>query len=248
MVNVAWEHPASRAILFETLQRMMFARRYTRWMLEYLLPYAGDSVLEVGCGVGNLTPYFLQAQQVVSVDAMAEAVRHVRQRWGHHAHLVPLVGDITDAATVRRLSAYAFDTVVFVNVLEHIRDDDVALTHAFDLLQPGGHLLVYAPAHPGLFGSLDVSLGHYRRYTPDTLVRKVTRAGLTPLFCRRMNLLGVLGWWANGRLWPQPIIPTFQIRLFDLLVPLLRPAERALRAVWPQAPGLALVCVARREV
>lgn len=233
-------------VLWETLQRMAWARRYAQWIMAPLLPYVGESVLEVGCGVGNLTPYFLRARRVVTLDPLPEAITQVQRRWGHHPHLIPVVGDITDAALLDRLRPYRFDTVAFINVLEHIADDRRALAHAQALLRPGGHVLIYVPACPALYGSLDTALGHHRRYTRATLLRKVEGAGFTPLGCQPMNILGALGWWVNGRLCSCTVLPAFQVRLFDLLVPLLRPGEHLLRALWPDAPGLSLVCVARK--
>lgn len=232
--------------LWETLQRMGWARRYAQWIVAPFLPYVGENVLEVGCGIGNLTPYFLHARRVVSLDPLPEAITQVQRRWGHHPHFTPLVGDITDSALLEQLRPYRFDTIVFINVLEHIEDDRRALTHAQALLQPGGHVLIHVPACPILYGSLDIALGHHRRYTRAALLSKVEAAGFTPLACQPVNILGILGWWVNGRLCSRTVLPAAQVRLFDRLVPFLRIGERFLRALWPEAPGLSLACVARK--
>ncbi len=238
-----WEPESA---LWATLHNLAHAHRYNRWIVDHFHPYIGDRVLEVGCGIGNLTPFFLHARLVVCLDTLSAAVGEVQARWGDHPSVHPLVGDITDPHVVDQLRGHEFDTVTFVNVLEHIPQDAVALAHAHALLRPGGHVLLYVPALPSLFGSMDEALGHYRRYTREALLDRVREVGFQPVFCKPVNTLGALGWWFDGKVQRYPAIPAWQVRLFDAVVPLWRPVERALRRLWPTMPGLSLVCVARK--
>ncbi len=234
----------ARQTLWHTLQNLAHAPRYNRWIASHFLPYVGQRVLEVGCGIGNLTPYFLNAQLLVALDVLEDAIRSVQSRWGHLPHVRVIQGDITQKHIVERLKPLAIDTVVFINVLEHIEEEHLALMHTRDILTPTGHVLLYVPAHPRLYNTLDRALGHRRRYTRRHLQRVLNKAGFTPLFIRRVNLIGAWGWWFDGKIKHYPAIPPWQIRLFDRLVPFLRPAEQVVRRVWPHLPGLSLVCVA----
>lgn len=234
----------ARQTLWHTLQSLSQAPRYNRWIAGHFQPYIGQRVLEVGCGIGNLTPYFLHAQLLVALDVLEDAVRSVQARWGHLEHVRVIHGDITHRKIVEHLRTLNIDTVVFINVLEHIEEEQKALMHAREILTPTGHLLLYVPAHPWLYNTLDQSLGHQRRYTRQHLQHILNQTGFTPIFIHDVNLLGAWGWWFDGKIRQYPAIPNWQIRLFDKLVPFLRPAERLVRRVWPHMPGLSLVCVA----
>ncbi len=241
------ERDALHHHLWYTQEILAHAPRYGQWIIGHFQPYLGERVLEVGCGLGNFTPYLLQASLLVSLDVMPEAVERVNRQWGHLPHVRPLLGDITQGATLELLSEMApFDTIVFINVLEHIPQDDVALLHTYRLLDEGGHLVLYVPAQPGLFGSLDQALGHCRRYTRQGLLHLLARTGFTPVFCRPVNALGAAAWWFDGKVRRYQRLPLWQVRLFNALVPFLRPVEHMLRSVWPAMPGLSLACVARR--
>jgi len=94
------------------------------------------------------------------------------------------------------------------------------------LLRPGGRLVVYVPACPFAYGSLDEALGHHRRYTPASLAALLAAAGLSPERPRYVNLLGLLGWTLNGRLLRRRRLSKFQIRVFEFLMPVLRLEDR----------------------
>ncbi len=234
--------------LWYTLEVLARAARYNRWVMSHFRPYLGRRVLEVGCGIGNFIPHLLAADLVVALDVLPEAVQRVRERWAHLPHVHPILGDITASSTLEVLARAGapFDTVLFLNVLEHISRDDLALHHAHRLMSAGGHLLLYVPARPGLFGSLDAALGHCRRYSRPMLTTLVREAGFVPLLCHPVNVLGVAAWWFDVRVRRYSRLPLWQIRVFDALVPILRPVETVLRSVWPSMPGLSLVCVARK--
>ncbi len=235
--------------LWHTLEILTHAPRYRTWIFSFFAPYIGSRVLEVGCGMGHFTALLLQCEMLVPLDVLPVAVETIARRWGHLPHVHPTLGDFAMPSTVAHLAARGpFDTVLFLNVLEHIEDDAQALRHAYLLLRPGGYLLLYVPAGPGLFGTLDTALGHYRRYTRESLLARVTGAGFDPVFCQPVNALGALAWWFDGHLRRYTILPLWQVRLFNTLVPILRPAERVLRSMWPGLPGLSLACVARKPI
>ncbi len=233
--------------LWDTLDVLAHASRYNRWIFSHFRPYVGRRVLEVGCGIGTFTSYLVEVEHLVVIDVALEGVKRVHARWGHLPHVAAFQGDITDAQTMARLEQQApFDTIVFFNVLEHIPQDALALATAQRLLAQGGHVLIYVPAGPAVFGTLDRALGHYRRYSRAGLLRLVGEVGLEPLFCLPTNTLGMLAWWLDARVWRYTRLPLWQVRLFDMLVPILRPVEHVLRCIWPTMPGLSLACVARK--
>jgi SAM-dependent methyltransferase len=224
----------------ETLDRISKLDAMNGWIVDMIRPYLGRRILEVGCGIGNLTGAFLGGELLVSVDIREEYVLAVREKFGgRNTHFNSVKLDIA-ADPVDDLLAYDFDTVICLNVLEHIEDDVEALRKMFRVLRPGGRLLLLVPALRALYGSLDVYVEHYRRYERRELVSKLGQAGFPVERMVFMHLVGALGWWFNSKVLKARILPEKQIGLYDRLVPLFRWTEERLR---PPA-GLSLVAVA----
>lgn len=230
----------------ETLQRMASVDRYNRWIFREIAPFVGQTVLEVGCGIGNMTRYLLQAPRVIALDRLPGSVALVAETFAGVPDVQVCLGDITTSHTVELLADYPIDTVVCLNVLEHIAHDDVALQHMFQLLRPGGYLLLFVPAGAYMYGTLDRALGHFRRYERTTLVAQVKAAGFQPQRVSYLNLAGIPGWWLNSRVLHRQLLPKGQLRLFNALAPLLITGERALRRLWDVPAGQSLLCIARK--
>jgi SAM-dependent methyltransferase len=128
-----------------------------------------------------------------------------------------LDGEPSPAIASRR-----FDTIVAVNVVEHIRDDQALVRRLAALLKPGGKLVVYVPACPFAYGSLDRALGHYRRYTPEGLAALLEGAGLQTPRPAYMNFFGLFGWTINGRFLRRERLSHRQLAVFERLMSLFR--------------------------
>lgn len=230
----------------ETLRRMASVDRYNRWIYDEIAPYAGRRLLEVGCGIGNMTGYFLHLDEVVGLDRLPSSVRHVRAEFADHANVHIYEGDITARETVAQLAGHRLDTVMCLNVLEHIEDHQTALRHMAELLTPGGRLLLFVPAGAYMHGTLDSALGHFRRYDRGQLRSLVAAAGLDILRLSYLNIAGIPGWWLNSRVLKRDILPHGQLKLFNLLAPLFIGAERLLRRVWDAPLGQSLLCIAQK--
>jgi SAM-dependent methyltransferase len=134
-----------------------------------------------------------------------------------------------------------FDSIVCLNVLEHIRDDTAALRRFHDLLAPGGRLLLLVPAHQVLYGRADQELGHERRYSKRLLQRVLEQSGFAVEVARHVNPVGAAGWLVSGRLLRRTDIPSGALRAYDRAVPLLHALDRV------ELPfGLSLWVVGRR--
>jgi SAM-dependent methyltransferase len=136
-----------------------------------------------------------------------------------------------------------FDTVVGLNVIEHLADDLVALQNIRQALIQGGRAIVLVPAGPRLFGALDKVLGHQRRYRRDQIAALAERAGFTVEAVLPFNRVGAIGWWLNGSLLRRTSLGLWQIKLLNLLTPLLRRLDR-----WLPLPPLSWIAVLRNPV
>ena len=223
------------------LELMAEARRYRRWVTDVIRPYVGRHVLEVGAGIGNYSE-FLADRPLVALEISPTLVRYLRRRFAGKANVTVVEQDILDPS-VLALKARRFDTVVCLDVLEHLADDEKALRHIHELLADGGHFLLKVPAIPALYGTIDRAIGHARRYRFDVLRRLLKDAGFIEVRQHYMNLVGFFAWWMNARVWRRTVQSAAQIRAFDRWVV---PVSRSLERRWSPPFGQSLVAVCRK--
>jgi SAM-dependent methyltransferase len=197
-------------------------------------------VLEAGCGIGNFTELLLDRERLVCLDNDPLYVEMLNWRLGHLENVTTLEFDLADSAAYEPLARERIDTIVCLNVLEHIAPDEQVLRAYFDLLQPGGHAIILVPAHPSLFSPCDEALGHQRRYTTVELHSKLHRAGFEVVMLEEFNRLGVPGWYLNKQLGRRDLNPR-QMRAFEWLLPLAKGME-AMKI----GRGLSLIGVGRK--
>ena len=226
--------------LQQVRERRFLINRVDEWIYDEIASYLGQRVLEVGCGLGNLMRHLTDRELVAGIDPDLDSIEHLRlfYRGSTNVQTYPL--DICDPK-VLGLKASRFDTVVSLNVFEHIQDDLLALRHVRELLESGGHLVLIVPAHSWLYGSMDRAIGHYRRYDKTLMSSKLAQTGFVPLVQKYLNAPGTLGWFVNGRVLRQRVPPSGQLRLFNLLVPFVQAVERRV----PPPIGLSLLTVAQ---
>ncbi|MCA1660425.1 MAG: bifunctional glycosyltransferase/class I SAM-dependent methyltransferase [Verrucomicrobiaceae bacterium] len=226
-----------------TLRRMATLAPYNRWLHERFEHYLGSRILEVGSGVGNQTRYFVdERDRVVASDIEPHYVRELVGRFGERTNVrvasyrFPLRDQDHTELRDERL-----DTIVCMNVLEHIEDDAATLSDFAKVLPTGGHLVLLVPSMKALYGTLDQHLHHFRRYALDELRNKVTAAGFEIETVRFLNRPAVLGWWLNSRVLKRRVLPRGQLRFFKWVMPLLKAEEKH-----PPSFGLSLLVLARK--
>ncbi|MCL4395175.1 MAG: class I SAM-dependent methyltransferase [Chloroflexi bacterium] len=233
-----------RDITVSDLDIMNGAVNYRRWLFSQVSSFVGRRVFEIGSGIGNYTEFLLDRELVVCLEIHAAAAARLRARFADQPGIRIYDGDIADPR-LRRLAEHRCDTAICFNVLEHVADDVGALENIAAILVPGGRVLLIVPAVPAIMGTVDESLGHYRRYTPRTLRAVFRAANYQVESLRYMNLPGILGWWLNNRVLHRVEESAHQIRFYDrAIVPWVAAVERVL----PPQIGLSLVCIASRQV
>jgi glycosyltransferase involved in cell wall biosynthesis len=228
------------AILEETLEKMSRLRHLNRRIYKTIRPWLGRRILEVGCGHGNLTEYLLAAADVVATDLDDVALQRTRATMSGYDNLEIHRWDMLEPLPPL-LPGAPVDSIVCLNVLEHIEDEHGALVNARRILDAAqGRLILLVPAHPALYGPIDEKLGHYRRYTRKTLRAALERAGFRIDSLQWLNMLGILGWWLNARVLKRDRLPAFQMAAYNVLSRVVLPIES-----WIGPPvGLSLVAVA----
>ena len=214
---------------------------YHRWVFEKIRPYLGRDILEVGCGIGNLTGLLLSQGRVIVADMNEGYLRIVGDKFRGHSNLEGvLLWDIQQRPT-RKFTA--IDTIVCSNVLEHVEDDDSVLKNFYQLLPLGGKLVILVPALKGLYNLLDMELGHFRRYCKEELIQKLTESGFRIRSLKYFNLFGILGWLINGTLMRKRFLSAKQIIIFNQMVPVFILLEKVI----PTLVGQSLIAVGEKD-
>jgi len=196
---------------------MSKARNYFAWQRRMVVKELGRRVVEVGCGIGNFTGMLLDREIVIALDIEGHCVERVRSRYPDRPNLHVLRGDAS-ASEFSELRRFQPDSVVCLNVLEHIAEDRKALSAMAGMLSPSGVVVLLVPAFEALYGPLDYNLGHYRRYTRKSIVQLAESAGLAVKTAQYINLAGFFGWWANSKLFHRQAQSQKQIVFFDRFV------------------------------
>lgn len=213
------------------LEAMAGAKRFNRWMADTLSPFVAGDVLEVGAGIGNLTVLLCErSRHYVAVDIDPQHLARLEARTKNCTNLTKVVCDVSDGAALERFRG-RMDTVVCLNVLEHIAQDVDALRNMAACLKPGGRTVVLVPQGMRAFGSIDAILEHQRRYSFSELRKKMSAAGLRVERILAFNRITYPAWFFNGRILRRKAISRVQLQLFDRLVPLWRAIDRLLP--WP---------------
>ncbi len=222
-----------------SLDALEQAPRFNQWMYESIKPYLGQRLAELGAGRGNLSRLLRHHGELLVTDYRSDYLAELCERWGHLGHLHVARLDLTSAPDYSSLSEYKPDTVVCLNVLEHIEDDGAVLQSLRTALPDGCRLVFLVPFNPKLFSEFDRQIGHFRRYRKGELEDKMESAGFSLERQFYFNKVGVVAWWIGNTLFRQRTITAWQLKLYNLLTPLFR----ALDCILPTS-GLSTVVIA----
>ena len=222
-----------------TLRRVDSLKRYNAFLWSMIQPHVSGAVLEIGSGTGGISRKLLGAKRLVVTDTRQVYRDRLARVFANYEHIA--VKDLTLGEPAPALAGERFDTVVCANVLEHVEDDAAGLRQIHALLAPGGRVVLLVPMLRALYGEIDRSIHHFRRYERAELVEKLEKAGFVVEETRPMNALGIAGWWLNSVVFRRKSVPGVQAWLNDLLVPLVRFEQRLGLPV-----GMSLLAVGRK--
>ncbi|MBI1747339.1 MAG: class I SAM-dependent methyltransferase [Acidobacteria bacterium] len=217
------------AVKTEIQRRLANAVNYNNWIYACLEPHIGRHVLEVGCSIGNFTEKLAErADTLISIDVVEEYIEMITARFGRQPNFRAYHLDICDPAILSVTRNKRIDTIICLNVLEHIEADLSALKHMHQLLTPGGRLLLLVPAFQILYGTMDKADDHFRRYNKRMARTRLEKVGFRVQKIHYMNLPGFFGWYFNGRILKRKVLPARQLASFDRVVPMVRAIENFL--------------------
>jgi len=232
-MNAEYLNTETQHAIYESLETLSQTPKCYRWLCSRVQPYIRGKTLELGAGIGNFAQWartFATEYHATDVDSIL--VERLKQdfpkafRWDLFE---PFPGDDL------------YDTVIILNVIEHLQDDAGAMEALFNRLQPGGHLIVMVPAMHFLYGSLDRAFGHYRRYHKSEMIRLMEHVNLHVVRDMYLNIAGMFGWYLYGKILKHDQLPQELCSRFNLVLPLLK-IERPLA----HFAGLSLITVGRK--
>jgi SAM-dependent methyltransferase len=224
------------------LDAVAAATNYYRWIIDSFAGALGERIVEAGAGIGTVSELILQRaapKEMLLVEPAENNIPNLRRRFAgdsrvriHHGYLEEL-GDTVTA-----------DTVIAVNVMEHVEKDAQFLRAARLTLAADGALLLLVPAVPAIYGSLDKAFDHYRRYTRSGLENSLRTAGFRIETLHYLNFLGVAAWFTAGRILHRTTLGRAQVRFYDrLVIPWLRRIESRIHP----PVGQSLLAIARKS-
>jgi len=220
-----------------------FSGRYFEWQFSQFEPYLGRRVADLGCGVGNLTPFMLDRDLYLGIDSDPEIIDFMKSQYPstRYPNIEIFQSNILSRDCSNLIKDKKIDTILSINVLEHIEDDNAALQVMLESLPKGGSLCLLIPAFNQLYGTLDELDNHYRRYNKALLLSKLAKFELEIIKLRYFNLIGAIGWFIKCKVFNQKKHTNDNFYIMHYLSSIMKNIEASIDIPF----GLSLVVVAR---
>lgn len=223
------------------LEAMTFAVNYHNWILAEFRAHLGKRVAEVGAGSGNFSNLLLgePIEELVAIEPSKEMYAMLQKNVQGDPRIVSRQAFFSDLSSEYK---NYFDSMVYVNVMEHIENDGQELAHAYNSLKNGGTICIFVPALSWLYSDLDASIGHYRRYHKKPLVDLLKNAGFDIVKVRYFDLIGIIPWFIVFKLMGKKIVAG-NVSLYDTCVV---PIAKVLESLVSPPVGKNLLIVGRK--
>jgi len=223
------------------LPYMTKTNNYNNWIFEQYKGYIGKRIVDIGSGYGTFLDYIKDRDLVFSVDPSKESYDQLKQDYASFHNIVLIHEDFNNGAVLDRLRDEKIDTFICLNVLEHIEDDELTLKNIHKCLVKGGRLILYVPALSMIYGTLDISLGHFRRYNKKELESKINALGFKIIKSRYVNFLGAFSWFLYSKVLKKSMPAEKRILFYDkYLVPVVSFIEGVISL--PFGQSLMIIC------
>ncbi len=216
--------------LVSDLESLVGLANYHAWILDEIRPYLRTRLVEIGGGLGTFTKLLVRAHVLPHPAARLEVFEPanalcMRLRDDLQHAYPDLMRGGRLAVTEQRFepSPDQCDTVIMINVLEHIQDDQELVRAVYHSLSHGGTFIVYSPAIPWLYSPHDKIVGHYRRYEMNQLEQILRKEGFAVVKAKYMDSMGVLPWYLLNVIGGSTSINPHLARFYDTwFVPITR--------------------------
>lgn len=213
-----------------SLEAISSAPRFNEWMYQTISKNMNGRILEIGSGIGNISEQFIKnGQSIHLTDIRKNYCNYLRREFGKNENVLGIeLMDIVHPDFDHKFADLigTFDAVFALNVVEHIKDDRLALINCKKLLKPGGRMVILVPAYQFLYNTFDVALEHYKRYNRKELIDLFNAADMKVKHSQYFNMMGIAGWFVSGNIMKKKVIPTGQMKLYNALVPIFKVIDK----------------------
>lgn len=223
-----------------TLEILTEAKNYNRWIAENFYPYIKAPLLEFGAGIGNISELLSSYTPLCLTDTDESMLADLKNKFSHINDVSVKFFDITQPPPENLVES--FQTVIGINVLEHVEDDEKALLHLGNVLKPSGRLLLLVPSKKWAYTELDRELGHFRRYEKKELGEKLAKASFRIEKLYFFNIVGLMSWIIRDKIQRSGGLRPYQVSSFDTIVPILKRIE----AKVSMPAGISLIAIAQK--
>jgi len=214
------------SIGLHTLEVIAQADHFNRWMYDQFKHQLKGEILEIGSGIGNISKLVIEEGHPITLsDYNEEYCGKLKKKFSQNKNVREIIS--IDLLHPHFESVYAdlkekFDSIFLLNVIEHIRDDSMAVKNCYYLLKKDGHLILLAPAYSWLYSSFDKQLGHYRRYSLVLLKELLKKEKFDILSGSYFNFTGMGGWLLFGKFLKQKMLSIGEMTAFNKIVPIAK--------------------------
>lgn len=227
----------------DTLYRMRLMKNNNKCIFEEIKPYLGNNILEIGSAIGNISKFLAHLNKnLILTDINESYLEYLRHRFIGNPKVRIILHDLL-STDLSDILPSKIDTVVCINVLEHIKDDDKSLENIYKILYKNGRLILMVPTIKILYGSLDEKIGHFRRYEKSELVKKLECKNFRIEKICYHNLISTIGWFVNGRILRRKLISSSQVKVLDKFIPFFAKIEKKVKIPF----GLSLIAICKKE-
>jgi 2-polyprenyl-3-methyl-5-hydroxy-6-metoxy-1,4-benzoquinol methylase len=227
----------------ENLRAIAEADKFNEWMYQQVVPHCTGKILEIGSGIGNISYFFDRDGMDIDLSDIREQYRsYLKKSFEKRAVLdMDIVADGFVEMHGDKLGTY--DAVFALNVVEHIKDDKLAIENMIKLLKPGGKIIILVPAYQWLYNGFDVALEHFKRYTKSRLLGIFPTTGAKLIRSWYFNFAGIFGWFLVGSVMKKKLIPESNMKLYNVLTPIFKIADKVVL----NKMGLSVIAVYQKD-
>lgn len=203
------------------------ANLFVDWMYGEVKPFLNGNILEVGSGIGTYSKKIAKdygGSQIILSDIDNEYVEKLNNIYASNPAVKTIQLDLNKPVDFEKIDK-KIDSVIALNVLEHVENDINALNNIYNLLEPNGKLILLVPAHKFLFNCIDNFLDHFRRYTKKELLQKISQTKFKTKKVFYFNFPAIIGWYINGNIMKKNISEG-SVSIFDKFVPFFKFFEK----------------------
>lgn len=229
----------------ENLETAIKRVNFTKWVYDEICSHLKGDILEIGSGLGTYSESIINDfpnSMITLTDISKPYLTNLETKFSSK-NVTVIKLDLNNHEDFVKIGYNKFDSIIAINVLEHVKNDEFALEELFKMLKTNGRLIILVPAYKLLYNVIDKSIGHWRRYTKKELKNKVTKNNFTIAKLYSFNMLGILGWYVNGNLCKKAKINKSASGIFDKIIPMMKIVE----SISGKRIGLSIICFCKKD-